>query len=250
MKTEDTNCCCNGKCKFWGLVILATGIALGGFFPGYYYYLSKTKANFVTVKGLAEMDVRADLAIWNLKFVITGDNLQTAQQEIAHQRKLIYNFLKKQGIKTEDVSEDRVETNDLLANPYRSNNNVDSRFIVSQTLTVRTSEVDLVENALRQNGELVAQGVTFDSQSYVSPVSYIFTGLNSIKPKMLEEATKNAAAAAEEFAKSSNSKVGRIRRANQGVFSILPRDETPNSSQSQSIDKRVRVVSTIEYWLK
>ena len=67
---------------------------------------------------------------------------------------------------------------------------------------------------------------------------------------MLEEATKTAAAAAEEFAKASASKVGRIRRASQGVFSILPREQGPNEQEAQSINKTVRVVSTIEYWLE
>lgn len=237
------------KGKLWASALLAAGVALGGFFPGYYYYQAKVNSNFVTVKGLAEMDVKADLAIWKLKFVVTGNSLQTTQQEISRQCNLIYAFLTKQGISAEQVTEDRVETNDLLANPYRSNNDMNFRFIVSQTLTVRSSDVDTIDKALRQNGELVAQGIIFDSQSYGSPVSYIFTGLNKIKPQMLEEATKNAAAAADEFAKSSGSKVGRIRRASQGVFSILPRDET-DGMQTQFINKKVRVVSTVEYWLE
>lgn len=239
---------CSGR--FSAAVILAVGLFLMGFFPGYYYYQSKIRTNFVTVKGLAEMDVKADLAIWNLKFVVTGDNLQTAQTEIARQRKIIYAFLNQQGIENNEISEGRVETNDLLANPYRSNNDINSRFIVSQSLTVRSVNVDVIDQALRKNGELVSQGIIFDSQSYASPVSYIFTGLNNIKPQMLEEATRNAAAAAQEFAKSSNSRVGRIHRANQGVFSILPRDETPDAMQSQHINKRVRVVSTVEFWVE
>ena len=131
-----------------------------------------------------------------------------------------------------EISEGRVETNDLLANPYRSNNDVASRFIVSQTITVRSGNVDVVDKALRNNGELVARGIILDSQ-YGSPVSYIFTKLNDIKPQMLEEATKNAAAAAAEFAKSSDSRVGRIRRASQGVFSILPLEQTPDVSETQ-----------------
>lgn len=252
---ENCKCGCGCKCgkscgcKFLAVLVLALGIALGGFFPGYYYYQAKVNSNVVTVKGLAEMEVKADLAIWNIKYVVTGDSLQTTQQEIARQRQIVYNFLEQQGIAKEEISEGRVETNDLLANPYRSNNDMTYRFIVSQTLTVSTNNVDLVDKALRQNGELVAQGITFDNQ-YGSPVSYIFTGLNQIKPQMLEEATKNAAAAAAEFAKSSDSKVGRIRRASQGVFSIMPKVEAPDISESQSIAKKVRVVSTIEYWLE
>lgn len=244
---ENSRCRCG--CKFASAALIAAGLFSAGFFPGWYYYQSKVNSNFVTVKGLSETNVKADLAIWNLKFVVTADNLTAAQQNIASQRGVIYEFLQQQGIAKEEISEGRVETNDLLANPYRSNNDVASRFIVSQTITVRSGNVDVVDKALRNNGELVARGIILDSQ-YGSPVSYIFTKLNDIKPQMLEEATKNAAAAAAEFAKSSDSRVGRIRRASQGVFSILPLEQTPDVSETQSINKKVRVVSTIEYWLE
>ena len=120
---ENCKCGCGCKCgkscgcKFFAVLVLALGIALGGFFPGYYYYQAKVNSNVVTVKGLAEMEVKADLAIWNIKYVVTGDSLQTTQQEIARQRQIVYNFLEQQGIAKEEISEGRVETNDLLANP-------------------------------------------------------------------------------------------------------------------------------------
>ncbi len=231
-------------------LLISLGLIGGGFFPGYYYYKAKMQSNFVTVKGLAEMNVKADLAVWKIKFVTTNNNLLAAQQEIARQKSEIVSFLQKKGIQAFEISEGRVETNDLMATPYRGGNDMDSRYILSQIITVRSVNVDTVEQALRDNGELVASGVIFDAQSYGSPVSYIFTKLNEIKPQMLEEATRNAAQAAEEFAKSSNSKVGKIRTANQGVFSILPADETPDAMQSQQINKKVRVVSTIQYWLE
>ncbi len=239
--------CCAGKLV--AAVLVASGLALGGFFPGWYYYQSKVNANSVTVKGLAEMDVRADLAIWNLRYVVTSNELPAAQQKLSEQRTVIYNFLAKQGFNQSEISEGRIETTDLMANPYRSNNDMNARFIVNQTITIRSANVDLVDKALRQNGDLVAAGIILDNQ-YGQPVSYIFTGLNQIKPQMLEQATKNAAAAAAEFAKASDSRVGRIRRASQGVFSILPRVQASDNSESQSIDKTVRVVSTIEYWLE
>ena len=136
-----------------------------------------------------------------------------------------------------------------MTNPYRDNNYA-ARFILSQTVTVRSGKVDLIEQALRSSGELVSKGVVFDSQSYGSPVSYIFTKLNDIKPQMLEEATRNARQAALEFAKSSGSEVGKIRRASQGVFSIQPLLAAPGEVESYQINKRVRVVSTIEFWLE
>lgn len=239
--------CCTSKLTAAGIV--AIGLFLAGFFPGYYYYQSKVNANFVTVKGLAELDVKADLAVWDLKYVVTGDNLQMAQQEMNRQLQVIETFLKGQGLTQDEFNEGSINTTDLLANPYRNGDITTARYILSQTLTVRSPNVDLVEKALSRTGDLIAQGIIFDNQ-YGSPVSYIFTKLNDIKPQMLEEATKNAADAANEFAKASNSQVGRIRRASQGVFSILPRDQTMNAMEMQQIDKKVRVVSTIEYWLE
>lgn len=231
-------------------IFLAIGLIVGGFFPGYYYYQAKINNNSVTVKGLSEMNVRADTAIWKLKFVITGNELAAAQKKITAQAESIYEFLQKQGFKDDEIKVGRIETNDLMANPYRSNDVNNSRFILSQTITVKTGNVDLVEKSLPETDELISKGIIFDSNSYGDPVSYIFTRLNEIKPQMLEQATKNAKEAAYEFAKSSDSKVGKIRQANQGVFSILPREQVSGSYEAQQIDKTVRVVSTIEFWLE
>ena len=232
------NCKCNKKCL--GILVLAFSIAIGGFFPGYYYYKAKTDNNIVSVKGLAEVDVKADLAVWDLKFVVTGNDLVSSQQQMSNQATLIRTFLMQHGFAAEEISDGRIETNDLMANPYRSNDMTVMRFILMQTITVRSNNVDLVEKTLAQTNMLIAQGVIFESQSYGFPVSYIFTKLNDIKPQMLEEATKNAKASAEEFAKSSGSKVGKIHRANQGVFSILPREQTANSQEMQQINKNKR----------
>ena len=249
------SCQCGKKCKCKSLsqmisaLFIGAGLCAGGFFPGYYYYQSHMKSNFVTVKGLSEMAVRADLAVWNLKFVVTNNDLNFAQQDIAKKAQMVVAFLQKQGFDDAEINVEAINTNDLLANPYRSNEAGDSRYILNQTITVRSSKVDLVAKSLGETGSLVAQGIVFENQ-YGSPVSYIFSKLNDIKPKMLEEATRNAQASAQEFAKSSDSKVGKIRRANQGVFSILPSEETAGASESAQIDKKVRVVSTIEYWLE
>lgn len=231
-------------------VILAVGIALGGFFPGYYYYITNHNNNTVTVKGLAEMDVSADLAFWKIKFKTTGDDLAALQQKMTNDLNTIEAFLQKNGFNKDEIMVERINTNDLKANPYRSGEIIDSRYILDQAITVRTTNVRLVENAVSKIGNLVAQGIIFDNQDYSSPVSYLFTKLNNIKPQMLEMATKNAKQAAEQFAKSSQSKVGKIKTANQGVFSILPREQIPGVSESEQINKTVRVVSTVVYYLE
>ncbi|MCM1322643.1 MAG: SIMPL domain-containing protein [Acetobacter sp.] len=230
-------------------IILALGLTAAGFFPGYYYYQAKNNNNTVSVKGLAEMNVKADLAIWKLKIVTTGNELIPAQQQISAQTTEINNFLQQQGFKPSEINIERIETNDLMATPYRGNDANSSRFILSQTITVKSNNVELVEKSLPKTDSLIAKGIIFDT-SYNDPVSYIFTKLNDIKPQMLEQATLNARKAAAEFAKSSGSNVGKIRRANQGIFSILPREQTANSFEAQQIEKTIRVVSTIEYWLE
>ncbi len=228
--------------------LVGLGITFGGFAPGYYYYASHMNNRAVTVKGLAEKEVKADLAVWDIKFQSTGANLVDVQKTLSHNLTLITEYLTTQGFTPDEIMVGRINTNDLMANPYRDNT-AGPRYILSQTVTVRSSNVDTVEQSLRGIGTLVSQGVLFDNQEYGSPVAYLFTGLNDVKPAMLQEATQNARTAAEEFAKSSNARVGKIKRANQGVFSILPREQTPGASESQQINKTVRVVSTVEYYL-
>ncbi len=229
--------------------ILGLGIAAGGFFPGYYYYQSHMANRTVTVKGLAEMDVVADLAVWEIKFRTTGNDLPTLQRQMAQHLTDIQNYLTDKGFPADAVSVGRMNTNDLMANAYRDQTADKSRYILSQTVTVRSAAVDAVAGASNDIGSLVGKGIIFDNQEYESPVSYLFTGLNAVKPQMLEEATRNARQAADEFAKASDSRVGKIKRASQGVFSILPRVQTQNTTETRQIDKKVRVVSTIEYYL-
>ncbi len=229
-------------------VILSIGLILGGVFTGYYYYKARLGANFVTVKGLAEKNVKADLAVWELKFVQTGDDAVALQQKMAIQQKTITEHLKNLGFEEGEINIGRLDTNDLTANPYNTNTAI--HFILSQTITVKSKKVDLVASSLGKMGALIEKGIIFDSQSYSSPVNYLFTKLNDIKPEMLSEATQNAKIAAEEFAKSSGAKVGKIHTAQQGVFSILPSEEIPYLQETQQIDKKVRVVSTITYYLE
>lgn len=231
-------------------VIIGCGIALGGFFPGYYYYKTLHDNRSVTVKGLAEMNVKADLAVWKIKFKTTGNDLDALQQKMTNDLRVISTYLAQQGFNADEVIVGRMNTNDLMANQYRDARASESRYILDQSITVRSTQVDKVEQTLREIGQLVSQGVIFDYQDYGSPVTYIFTGLNQVKPQMLEEATRNAYASALEFAKSSNSRVGRIKTANQGVFSILPREQIDGVSESAQIDKTLRVVSTIVYYLE
>ena len=228
-------------------LIIAGGIALGGFFPGYYYYKTRFDMRTVTVKGLAEKDVKADLAVWNIRFQSADNVLSMAKKDIENQEKTIKTFLGKAGFTDKEIIMQGLTMQDAYADSYRDRNTISARYTLNQTITVRSNQIDLVSQIYTQIGDLVSQGVSFNS--YGNGVSYLFTGLNKIKPAMLKEATKNARQAADEFAVNSKSKVGKIRSANQGVFSILPREDIPDQSEREQINKKVRVVSTVEYYL-
>ncbi len=227
--------------------ILCLGLICAGFFPGYYYYKTYKTNNSVVVKGLAEMDVKADLAIWKIKFTVAGNDLSASQKKIQSQLNEVVNFLTTAGFNGNEILVDSLSVIDKLADRYGTEQAPTYRYILTQKLTIKSKNVELVEKSVSETSKLVAKGILFDGNEYSNPVSYLFTGLNDIKPKMLEEATKNAKQSADEFAKASGSSVGKIRKASQGVFSILSQDD--DGYEKQSINKKVRVVSTIEYWL-
>jgi uncharacterized protein len=229
--------------------IVAVGIAVGGWFVGEGFLQARDADRFVTVKGLAEREVTANLALWPMRFVATSNRLAEAQQKIREDTETVQGFLAANGIQREAVEIQSLEVSDLLAQPYRSGP-IESRFIVAQTLMVRSGAVDTVAAASQKIGDLVAAGVVLSSEGrpFPGPV-YLFTRLNDIKPAMIAAATTNARQGAEQFAKDSGSRISGIRRASQGLFQILPRDDAPGMSQEKQIAKTVRVVSTIDYAL-
>lgn len=208
----------------------------------------RTGERTVAVKGLAERDVKADLALWPIRFVATSNALDEAQAKIAADAATIAAFLGQAGIGPEQIAVQSIEVTDLLAQAYRSGP-VESRFIVVQTLMVRSPEVDRIAAASQKVGDLVARGVVLSGEGPTAGPAYVFTGLNAIKPGMIAEATRNARAAAEQFAVDSASRLGGIRTASQGLFQILPRDDAPGETESRQINKTVRVVATLEYAL-
>ncbi len=229
--------------------VLGAGVALGGWFVGRGFVDARASDRFVTVKGVAERAVTADLALWPIRFVTTSNQLAEARERIASDAQKVFSFLDANGLTRESVEVESFQVTDLLAQAYRSGP-IESRFIVAQTLMVRTHDVDRVALAGQKIGDLVAAGVVLSSEGQPSSgPTYLFTKLNDIKPGMIAEATKSAREGAEQFAKDSSSRISGIRRANQGLFQILPRDDTPGMRQENQIAKTVRVVSTIDYAL-
>jgi hypothetical protein len=244
----------SGIAVFAAALVVSAGLVAGGFFIGNGFYQSRMADRTVTVKGVSERYVSADLAVWNIKIAVTGDVLADIQQTIEGQKAELTGFLKGNGVKPEDIQNEQLSVTDLLAQQWRSDKIDRNRFIVNYSLTVRTNDVANLKAVSGRTGELIKKGLVLADDS--GP-SYIFTKLNDIKPEMIAEATKNARKAAEQFAADSGSKVGSIRRAYQGVFDIQAANQTASDdsdgmsggSQASQIDKKVRVVSTIDYSL-
>ena len=234
------------------LSVLAVGVALGGFFIGDGIYRAMS-GRTVTVKGLAERDVVADTAVWNIKINGVGGDLTVLQQEIDNDLSEIHKFLTDSGFAPSDIQNLRVQVRDKYAgysDAELKNQQNDGRYVIETGVMVRSHNVELVDSISRRMGELVRRGITI-TEDYSGPI-YIFNGLNDIKISMIEQATKNATAAGQQFAKDADAKLGKIKSANQGVFSIESRDPTDSwsSNERQAINKKVRVVATITFYLK
>ncbi len=230
------------------LLVLACGIGYAS--TNIYKGLREFKSydRFVTVKGLAQKDVVADLVLWPISYTETGNDLSTLQATMETRGANVITFLKKYGVADSEIELQQVNVQDLMAQGYRQDNVQDSRYILTQTYMVRTPNVEAVYKASQNVGELVKQGIVL-AQGSAGP-TYLYTKLNDIKPEMIAQATQNAREAADQFAKDSGQKVGEIRTAYQGIFQILARDDTYAVSEPQQMNKTVRVVSTIDFYLK
>lgn len=224
-------------------IILAIGLMLTGYFIKSGFDTLASRDRVVTVKGLAEMEVPADKVTWPLMYKSLGNNLPALYDQINNTNQKITAFLTSKGINADEISINAPEILDLEAERY-GNNDKPYRYNVTTVITVTSNKVDLVRGLIASQGELLKQGIAISGGDYRYNVSYDYTSLNKIKPQMIEEATKNARAAAEKFAKDSESELGKIKKAYQGQFSISDRDaNTPYI-------KKVRVVTTIDYSLE
>ncbi|EKO3966086.1 SIMPL domain-containing protein [Vibrio fluvialis] len=225
-----------------GISILL-GLGLLGYFVEQAAVKFKEYDRIVTVKGLSEREVPADTVIWPIQFTLADNELPTLFTTLDAQTQQVMQFLAQQGIDTQSISISAPAVIDKKAQQYGGEARIEYRYLATQTLTVYSTHVDLVRQAISQIGQLGKQGIVFNQDNYNNRVEYLFSGLNDIKPAMIEEATKQAREVAEKFAKDSQSSLGKIKRATQGQFSIVDRDNnTPYV-------KKVRVVSTVEYFL-
>jgi hypothetical protein len=222
--------------------LLAAGLAAGGAFVGRGLFAARATEHTVTVKGLAEREVDADLALWPIAFTATGNELAETQARIDRDAHRIRAFLLERGFEEAELQLASPLVTDRMAEGAFGDRPIE-RYVVRATLTVRSPRIASVREAAGQTARLVADGVAL-VRDFELRTQYLFTQLESIKPEMIAEATRDARRAAEQFASDSGSRVGAIRTAQQGYFSIEDRDAFSPER------KRVRVVTTVQYLLE
>lgn len=233
-------------------LILALGLAAGGALLGGAFVRARTAERVVTVKGVAERAVVADYAVWPLRLAVSDNDLTRAHSRLAADVNRIRAFLEEQGLGDAAVGLQDFSVSDAYANQYADANRVANRYVIRQTVLVRSEKPETVLEASQRIGALVEAGVVFSSGNEYGGggPTFVFDGLGDLKPAMIAEATARARAGAEQFARDAKSRVAGIRRANQGLFEIRPRDEAQGIREESQVAKTVRVVVTVEYLLK
>ncbi len=224
--------------------VLAIGIIVGGYLLGDGMRRARMADRAVTVRGLAERDVNADLATWTLNFTAQGTELGVVQAEIDRDTRTVSSFLRAAGFPAEAISDGGGSVNQ-----YFDSNRGENNVTINRRVQLRTNDVARARRAHGRQFDLIRGGVAIQEGS---GIQYVFTRLNDIKPQMIAQATRNARESAEQFARDSGTGVGGIRSATQGYFSIGPRDGDVTEEGFGGRDsplQKVRVVTTIEFYL-
>ena len=221
--------------------ILAVGMIAGGYLLGDGLTRARAADRSVTVRGLAEKDVMADLATWTIAYSASANEMAPAQASVDRDTAAIRAFFTELGFPDEALQPTGVNVSSYTQDGVPI-------FTVRHRMTLRTNDIDRAQRAVRRQFDLVRRGVLLEEGS---GMAYTFTGLNDVKPEMVAEATKDARRAAEQFAEDSDTSVGGIKRATQGYFEITGRDgEGGGWGVADTPYKRVRVVTTIDFYLR
>jgi uncharacterized protein len=220
--------------------ILAIGLIAGGYLLGDGLTRMKMAERSVTVRGLAEREVMADLATWTISYSATAQDMASAQASVDRDTASIQAFFAGLGFPEDALQPIGVNVSSYMQDGVPI-------FTLRQRMTLRTTDIDRAQRAVRQQFDLVRRGVMLEEGS---GMAYTFTGLNAIKPEMVAEATQDARASAEQFAEDSGAGVGGIRHATQGYFEIYARDGDGGGwGVADTPYKKVRVVTTVDFYL-
>jgi len=235
---------------------IVLGILLNAFILGRAIQRFKKEDRTISVKGFSEREVKSDFAVWTIKCRVAYNDLMDGSRAIEEVKDKVTAFLLKNGIKAEEVIQKDLIVSDKMAQDYANFNAGNSfRYIIDRIIQVRSNDVDNLQKVSRMTDELLKAGVVLNNANeYEGAIRYYFTKLNEIKPVMLAEATKNAKNAAIQFTNESDTNLGKLKKANQGLFTIVDRDEALSNQADggymtgvSDIFKKVRVVVSVEY---
>jgi len=226
-------------------LLIALAVAFAGWSMGQGFERFRMADRSITVKGLAEMEVNSDFAIWSLAFRRGGDSFGDVQRQLSEDRQRVVTFLREQGFSDDELEVRPLQVQDLLAREW-SNGNVPLRFTGQGQVLVKTPRVDVVAKTATAIDPLIQAGVQLDTSE--GP-RYQLRGFNDLKPKLLEAATGNAREQARQFAGDAGASLGELKNANQGVIRVLD-DDGSDMDSGRTLGKRLRVVSTFEYTLR
>lgn len=227
--------------------VLGLFIAVG--FAALGYLLARATTDFkqyersVTVKGLSEHEFGADIVIWPIQFTAADNDLEALYVRVQSNTAKVQAFLRQNGVAESEMTVSAPSITDKAAQQYGGGDRAEFRYTAVQTITVYSPKVEAIRAVMGSMSELGKQGIVLTSGNYESQPEYVFERLNEVKPQMIEEATRQAREVAEKFASDSNSRLGKIKSASQGQFTISDRDK------NNPHIKKVRVVSTVEYYL-
>jgi hypothetical protein len=222
--------------------LICIGMIVTGYIVGSSALRFKEYERVVTVKGLAEREVPADIAVWPIRFAVASNDLAELYATLQANTAQIVSYLQASGFGADEITTAPPLVTDKYAQEY-GGQEINMRYTAQQVITVYSDKIDAVRASQANLAELGKKGIALGGNEYNQKTQFLFTGLNDIKPAMIEEATRNARSVAEQFAADAKSRVGKLKSANQGQFTIEDRDSnTPYL-------KKVRVVSTVDYYL-
>ena len=239
MAEQTSSFVVRGAAVVVGSLLLALGIYAGGFFIGQGIANWNSGRRIIAVKGLSEREVPASVAVWTVSYVATGNDLEAINRKLSDSTKAVVTFLKGAGFNEKDMAVQPPALHDASMEPREKDvPPPPERFRAEQSVLLRTAEVDLIKPALASASTLMVNGVLLTGGCQPN---YVYNQLNEIKPTMIQEATKNARIAAEQFSRDSQTRLGKLRNASQGWFQVENRDvATPER-------KMVRVVVDVDY---
>jgi hypothetical protein len=239
-------------------IAIAAGLIICGYLLGHSLQRFKKEDRYISVKGFSEKEIKSDFVIWTIKLRIASNDLQEGSKSIGNSKSKVNSFLVKNGIQSNEIISRDLFVNDRQANEYEPASGINNfRYIIEETIEVRSKNVDMIQKVSRMTGELLSAGVALSTKNDWSGtgIRFIYTRLNDIKPEMITEAIKNAQSAGIQFARESNTSLGVMRKASQGLFTIQDRDEVTTGQEggggypqgTTDLFKKVRVVVNVDY---